>query len=247
MDPKKTEYHSISQYAYTNNDTDQLYYVLLGIAPSTTHANSYEIRFVRGEDVPIDVGDRGIGIDEIRMAIEKIDPSPQDVGSLTNPQDSSKIVRRDSLKFPVNEKNASGESPDKKLYFAFIISPTAPNWEFDLVNLGVTAKAPVVDSTTGTSKLDNIAFFRPVANDLTELTRINIDSLSYKFDNKNHEYSGCKVVVFRVNQMKEATSADDPWANYGLNLHVTLKIASGVIVPTIFDPDIKNDGGGFGP
>lgn len=127
------------------------------------------------------------------------------------------FLRQASVTLHINEQG----------YYLFELDDTGGPWHFDLQNLGVTAKAAY------SRGLDTIAYFDRHG------TEIDIPDASYDFGQTVNKGETCRNVVVAVRGL-------DQDKHFSLNLHVILVSETGETLPTIFDPDIKNDGLGFG-
>lgn len=114
---------------------------------------------------------------------------------------------------------------DRRSYFAFELDP-AVDWEFDLGFLGVTAKKFYNDSN---------GYIRYFDEDLNE---IEVRMADYRFGMPLSDRR-CTLVLFAISRLNKGSAQ-------GFNLH-TLLGPREKAVPTLFDPDIKNDGDGFDP
>lgn len=121
-----------------------------------------------------------------------------------------------------------------KSYFAFELDRKITNWHFNIADLGITAKEDYDDKNTNIHRVDQIIYFNDNG------VEIDIAPSKYRFGNPDILNETCRFVVIGMRQMGENEA-------FRFNLHVNMPAGSGTFVPTVFDPDIKNDGGGFGP
>lgn len=124
-----------------------------------------------------------------------------------------------------------------RCYFVFMLSEKINNWYFDLVDLAISTK-PDPNSPDDTdsykSRISQVLYFDQYLNP------IPMDPADYRFGNTGNIRTDCAIIAFGIREMAKEES-------FGVNLHVAISTSIGEVVPTIFDPDIKNDGGGFTP
>jgi len=122
-----------------------------------------------------------------------------------------------------------------RCYFAFIMSKKIQNWYIDFHSLGLTLKPNPKDPMNDASyhsRIDQIIYFNKFLGTLPVA--------KYTFDHPENFKSDCCIVAIGIKEMNGGEVV-------GVNLHVEVSTDTGDVVPTIFDPDIKNTGGGFTP
>lgn len=109
-------------------------------------------------------------------------------------------------------------------YMVLELDKAYPNWQFDTTEEGITTKG-------------DYAFKN------TNLIHVGKDNKPIS-DQDLPTYDGCQFLYFRVVSRKDSALSMGAKDHQQYNLHVVFS-AGGYSLKTIFDPDIKNDGGDF--
>lgn len=132
---------------------------------------------------------------------------------------AKKLYRKNSVLLPIEFQS----------YFLFVLDQSIENWHFNLSELCITSKSEY-NGDDGEGVLNTILFFDSFGEEIP----VN----NYAFDPNNLD-DRCKFVVIGLKKMGK-------YEKFKLNMHVN--VVDGVeIMPTIFDPDIQNNGNEFPP
>lgn len=143
------------------------------------------------------------------------------------------VAREPDKTLPMNlDKLARGPSPldinfQGQCFISIELDLNHNNWWFDLNDLALTT-----NDYFGTQNVYMFFFDKDASS---------IALPQYDFG-KHTGPEKCRTIIFGVRQ-RFGSPTDD---SQKFNLHVLIDHGGGSVLPLIFDPDIKNDGGGFG-
>lgn len=226
---KNVSFYALPQAEAPRFTPKSIYYFKIGLKRGRVGPHIFDVVFKKRYDFPTDIATSGAGyslsarsIDAFNNLVNKIVGPPPE-----NPMDieASRAAR---LTTPLDFHF------EDQCFILIELDRKYKNWCFDLGFLGVTAKADYG------MKNGDITYLKAVGD---HLEIFDLDP--YAFDTHG-DRTDCCAVMFGV-----FARADND-AGHRLNLHTTItygRDSNGkpIQLPTIFDPDIKNDGGGFPP